>query len=82
MSMVLPRSNPMTVSQKVHLLRCASPFVVAVYSYVRFTPRGLSAQDADSPRSMHGPPVSRALHLHLFAMPSTLMRFSNVTDVD
>jgi len=55
--------NPMMASQK--LLRCASPFVVAAYSYLRLTPQGL-----------------RALHLELFAMPSILMRFSNVTNVD
>jgi hypothetical protein len=45
----------MTASQKVHLPRCASSFVIAAYVYVRLIP-----QD------------SRALHLELFTVPSTL----------
>jgi hypothetical protein len=45
----------LTASQKVHLRRCASSFVIAAYFYVRLIPHD-----------------SRALHLKLFAVPSSL----------
>ena len=51
----------MTASQKVHLRRCPSSFVIAAYFYVRFIP-----QD------------SRALHLELFPVSSTLATFYEV----
>jgi hypothetical protein len=54
-------TKEVTASQKVHLRRCASSFVIAAYFYVRLIP-----QD------------SRALHLELFAVPSTLAIFYQV----
>jgi hypothetical protein len=36
----------MTASQKVRMLRCASPFVIAAYAKVRLTPQGSHALPA------------------------------------
>jgi hypothetical protein len=55
----------MTASQKVHLGRCASSFVIAAYFSLRVIP-----QD------------SRALHLELFTVPSTLATFCEVINHD
>jgi hypothetical protein len=45
----------LTASQKVHLRRCTSSFIIAAYFYVLLIPHD-----------------SRALHLKLFTVPSTL----------
>jgi len=65
LSDVSPSISPLTASQKVHLRRCASSFVIAAYVYVPLIP-----QD------------SRALHLELFAMPSTVATFYEVITAD
>jgi hypothetical protein len=55
----------MTAWQEVHLRRCASSFVIALYFYVRLLP-----QD------------SRALHLELCAVLSTLATFYEIMKHD
>jgi hypothetical protein len=63
--------NPMTASQKVH--RCVALHLLSL----RRTPMYASLLNL---------PIEdrhlRALHLELFAMPSTLLRFCNVINID
>ena len=58
--------------KNAHLRRALSSFlVVAAYFYVRLTSQNLSAENADSPRSMRGSPVSGALYLAVFEQPAS-----------